>query len=89
MAAVNAKRRQAKPPEFSESAIRRVLRGGAYHRVKVEHRGRPKRGTKKITKAFGAARTKVSEKSNGEARDVQDDHEPRKGMPRGSPGPRI
>ena len=49
-------------PPFSESAVRRVLRGEAYQRAKVERRGRPRKVTKKVVQAFENTRKKLAKK---------------------------
>ena len=53
---------------LSESAIRRVLRGQAYHRGKVERRGRPKRATPKVIKTFEKTRKKLLKKAMSKKR---------------------
>ena len=53
---------------LSESAIRRVLRGQAYHRGKVERRGRPKRATPKAIKTFEKTRKKLLKKAMSKKR---------------------
>jgi len=61
-------RRKKKLPPLSESAIRRVLRGEAYHRAKVERRGRPKKTTPKVIKAFEKTRKKLLKKAKSRYR---------------------
>ena len=47
---------------FSESAVRRALRGEAYQPAKVERRGRPRGATKKAAQVFEKTREKLAKK---------------------------
>ena len=49
-------RKKKRLDPLSESAIRRVLRGEAYQRGKLETRGRKKKLTKKVIKTFETSR---------------------------------
>ena len=48
---------------LSESAVRRVLRGEAYQRGKVERRGRPKKATPKVVAKFNKTLAKLRKKA--------------------------
>ena len=63
-------RRKKRLPAFSESAVRRVLRGEAYQRAKVERRGRPRKATKRVIKAFEKSRGKISKKAKAKGQRV-------------------
>ena len=61
--AVQKARAKKGQPALSESAIRRVLRGEAYQRAKAERRGRPRKSTRFVIKAFEKSRKKLSKKA--------------------------
>ena len=55
-------------PPLSESAVRRVLRGEAYQRGKLERRGRPKKATASVIKKFEKSRQKLLKKAKSTRR---------------------
>jgi hypothetical protein len=61
-------RAKKKHKPLSETAIRRVLRGEAYHRGKVERRGRPKKATTAVIKTFEKSRKKLLKKAKSTVR---------------------
>ena len=70
MEEVEKAQRKKRLPAFSESAVRRVLRGEAYQRAKVERRGRPRKATKRVIKAFEKSRGKISKKAKAKGQRV-------------------
>ena len=61
-------RKKKKQAPMSESCIRRILRGEAYQRGKVEKRGRKKKATKTLVKKFEKSRKSLLMKAKSKYR---------------------